>query len=126
MAISVFKGLVRENEIISRLDSEQGDIFNRMESISDILTDIKRSSGRWTVAFLLKWLYRDSMDDLKRDMALLAVTGDEAVCPPVDKYAVLSALWPAISMLSVIDDGFFPLAQNMQTNAGDFYQNERI
>lgn len=126
MAISVFKGLVRENEIISRLDSEQGDIFNRMESISDILTDIKRSSGKWTVAFLLKWLYRDSMDDLKRDMALLTVTADKAVCPSVDKYAVLSALWPAISMLSVIDDGFFPLAQNMQTNAGDFYQNERI
>lgn len=126
MAITRFSPYKREEEIIEKLEKVQGGEWEKLTSISGILADIKRESGRWTVAFLLKWLYRDSMDDLKKDMALLAVTGDEAVCPPVDKYAVLSALWPAISMLSVIDDGFFPLAQNMQTNAGDFYQNERI
>ena len=126
MAITKFSPYKREEEIVEKLEKVQGDQWNKIRSISDNLTDIKRASGRWTVAFLLKWLYRDSMDDLKRDMALLTVTADKAVCPSVDKFEVLSALWPAISMLSVVDDGFFPLAQHMQTNAEDFYQNERI
>lgn len=126
MAITRFNPYKREEEIVEKLEKVQGDKWEQFISISDILTDIKRSSGRWTVAFLLKWLYGDSINDLKRDMALIAVTGDKDVYPAVDKFEVLSALWPAISWLSILDDGFFLLAQNMQTNAEDFYQNERI
>lgn len=126
MAIARAVFYERERAILDKLETEQGDKVSRAQSISGTITDIKQSLGRWTVAFLLKWLYRDSMDDLKKDLARATLISNEFEQSSVDKFQVLSALWPAISRLSVVDDVFLSLIRYMQLNAQDFYKNGNI
>lgn len=126
MAIAKAIFYEREMAILDKLESEHGDKVSRAKSLSAIITDIKRSSGRWTVAFLLKWLFWDNLNDLKTDLARATLIKDESGHLSVDKFQVLSALWPAISRLSVVDDVFFSLVGDMRLNVQDFYENGRI
>lgn len=68
MAISSIDFWPREREIIEKLESEGAskDIRLKAKSISDILVDIKRSAGKWTIAFIIKHLYQNSEDEIKK------------------------------------------------------------
>ena len=125
MSISIhyFK---REMEIMKKLENAPDNPWDKVYSISGILTDIKQSTGKRTMAYLLKDLYQDNMGEMKADIAKMVLLEKTHNPPQADRFKVLSAIWPAVSALCTIDEEFFTLAENIGQNAQGFYENPNI
>lgn len=52
--------------------------------------------------------------------------GDKFEPPKVDKFVVLSAIWPFISGLCAYDEKFFSLVRNIRQRAEDLYNASGI
>ena len=120
MAISNIDWFMREREILKELDIPSDN--RNLTGMSNVLTDMKRSSGRWTIACILKYLYQDDIEALIRDTATLTLLGDKAKPTAVERFEVLSAIWPAVSELGLADDKIIALYRNKIFNNWDIYK----
>ena len=126
MAISAMPFYEREREIIRKLQGVSGDEWEKIQHLQDIVLDIKKSSGKWSIAYILRGLYQGDVNELKKDLANLTLMGEKFNPPQVDKFLVLSAIWPSISGLCTVDEDFLNLTKNMVWGVSDLYKNSRI
>jgi len=119
-------GYMREREILEKLGMASEKRWQRANSISDILVDMKQSSGRWTIAYVLKYLYQGETENLAKDMARLTLIGDNINPLAFKRFEVLSAIWPAISELGVVDGDIFTLLKGVRKVTQNFYEDPGI
>ncbi len=119
-------GNKREREILENLGAASEKRWQRANSISDILVDLKQSIERWTIAYILKYLYQDEAEELVKDMAKLTLLGENINPPALKRFEVFSAIWPAISGLGVVDGDILTLLKGMKKLTQYFYENPGI
>jgi len=126
LAVLGIESFKREQKIIKALEEAPDGMAEKVRSITGILADMKQSSGKRTIVYILKCLYHNDTKKLSADLAKLNLLRDNANPPSVDEFEVLSAIWPSISGLCTVDDEFFALMKSIWKDAQYFYKDPRI
>ncbi len=126
MAIINVDSFKREQQIIKALEEAPDSKLGKVESITDILADMKQSSGKKTIVYILNCLYHGDTKRLRADLAKLSLLRDNANPPSVDGFEVLSSIWPSILKLCTVDDEFFALMKAIGKDTQYFYKDLSI
>ncbi len=126
MAVISVNSFKREQQIIKALEEAPDGMVEKITSIRDILVDMKQSSGKKTIVYVLKYLYHDDTKKLSADLAKLTMLRENANPPSVDEFEVLSSIWPSILKLCTVDDEFFVWLNSVDKDERYFYQDLTI